>query len=467
MNTVDEKLNLIENSVSDIKQAINDKGGSISGNISTYASAIRNLPSGGGSDAIINQNADGISPLYVWNGTEEEWNNGRTENFYNWQRTEYEIEQWNSANVSSIVGQVVYGNGKFVARSGIAANNTFYYSIDGITWTSKQGPLNYGKISFCNDRFFWLYENAYAYSSDGINWTQGTLPSVGNTWQVIRYCKDKFVAVAGYAKIAVSDNGIDWEVRDLPTYPYPSPIWGDIAYLNGMYVISSSGSGGGVSSATLYSTDLTNWTLNGTPFNGYLKMNVVNGMFMIMDTYYQGNSFAYSTDGINWTSGSIGNFSNWMRGIEYGNGFYIAIKGNQTKTFAYSKDLINWTSGQMLGLYAENIAFGNNTFVVVGGTSGGFQAIQYMNTEKSHFIFTDTETPDTSSTVYSEPSVESSLTITETGTNTITLSDENVYDRNQAGDAIVTQTIGEVHPDYISFIDGVGVRIGTTDIADM
>lgn len=49
MSTITEKLNTVETSVSDIKQAIVNKGGTIFGNITTYASAITNLPSGGSS----------------------------------------------------------------------------------------------------------------------------------------------------------------------------------------------------------------------------------------------------------------------------------------------------------------------------------------------------------------------------------------------------------------------------------
>lgn len=49
MATISENLQIIKNSTNAIKQAIIDKGGEISGNISTWASAISNIQSGGGS----------------------------------------------------------------------------------------------------------------------------------------------------------------------------------------------------------------------------------------------------------------------------------------------------------------------------------------------------------------------------------------------------------------------------------
>lgn len=46
MATVSENLQIIKNSTLDIKQAIIDKGGEV-GDLTTYAAAITNLPSGG------------------------------------------------------------------------------------------------------------------------------------------------------------------------------------------------------------------------------------------------------------------------------------------------------------------------------------------------------------------------------------------------------------------------------------
>ena len=51
MATITENLQTIYDSRIDIKQAIEDMGGTIEGDMTTYASAIRNIPSGSGNGA--------------------------------------------------------------------------------------------------------------------------------------------------------------------------------------------------------------------------------------------------------------------------------------------------------------------------------------------------------------------------------------------------------------------------------
>ena len=57
---------------------------------------------------------------------------------------------------------------------------------------------------------------------------------------------------------------------------------------------------------------------------------------MVVATYVY-----YSTDGINWNSGSLGN--SMMYSVTYGNGKFVAV-GMYGYNY-YSTDAINWTSG--------------------------------------------------------------------------------------------------------------------------
>jgi hypothetical protein len=59
------------------------------------------------------------------------------------------------------------------------------------------------------------------------------------------------------------------------------------------------------------------------------------------------------------------------------------------------------------------------------------------------------------------------MTITAVGTGTITLSDANTYNYNESGNQTTTTSVGVAHPDYLCNIDGVGVKIGTTDVANL
>lgn len=74
MATISENLQIIKNSTDAIKQAIIDKGGTIEGDITTWADAIGGIESGGGSDnlKILSFGSTG-SRVYVDGMTWGEW----------------------------------------------------------------------------------------------------------------------------------------------------------------------------------------------------------------------------------------------------------------------------------------------------------------------------------------------------------------------------------------------------------
>jgi hypothetical protein len=69
MTDIATNLNTIDGSLSDIKTAIVNKGGTVSGNITTFATAIDNIPSGGGGgkyallDRVIDDNGNEIGTV--------------------------------------------------------------------------------------------------------------------------------------------------------------------------------------------------------------------------------------------------------------------------------------------------------------------------------------------------------------------------------------------------------------------
>ena len=62
-----------------------------------------------------------------------------------------------------------------------------------------------------------------------------------------------------------------------------------------------------------------------------------NGKFVAVSggTSKTSNYFAYSTDGINWTEGTISDTSRYWMSVCYGNGKFVAITYN-SRYFAYS-----------------------------------------------------------------------------------------------------------------------------------
>ena len=105
--------------------------------------------------------------------------------------------------------------------------------------------------------------------------------------------------------------------------------------------------------------------------------------------------------------------------------------------------------------------YGDNKFIT-GSTNSTDIAIFSVTYDK---CYTDTANPTTTSIVYSAPETVSSYTISSVTSGAITLSNNNTYYYNQSGNAFTYRTIGDAHPEYLAFIDGIGIKKGNTFIA--
>ena len=82
---------------------------------------------------------------------------------------------------------------------------------------------------------------------------------------------------------------------------------------------------------------------------------------------YDSNVFAYSTDGITWTEGTMPSTQSWTS-VCYGNGKFVAVSNN-SDVFAYSTDGITWTEGTLPSSNEWGyICYGSSTFVVITNT---------------------------------------------------------------------------------------------------
>jgi len=241
-------------------------------------------------------------------------------------------------------------------------------------------------------------------------WTASTLPSSASWWAVT-YGDGKFVAVANNSdKSAYSTDGINWTASTLPS----SANWQAVTYGDGKFVAVASDS----------------------------------------------DTSAYSTDGINWTASTLPS-SAWWWAVTYGDGKFVAVVAFDSDTSAYSTDGINWTASTLPSSASWwAVTYGDGKFVAVANNS---DTSAYFITYTK--CYTDAENPTTASIVYSSPETSSALTITSVGTGTITLSDTNTYSYTPSGNQFTYRTIGDAHPDWLCFINGVGVKIGNTIIA--
>jgi hypothetical protein len=205
-------------------------------------------------------------------------------------------------------------------------------------------------------------------SSDAVTWTSHLLPA-GEVWSSVKWLGDRFVATGWFTGpdnphqgpaiiglIMTSTDGISWNVVE-ETITDPSTLWRSVAFGNGRYLAVSQE--GHVAS----STDGVTWTgqsdLPGSPES--LSVLYAAGQFVVV-----GNNFAaVSTDGSTWTTGSLTGNDYW-NSLTYGNGKYVAVSNASVNSFATSTDGLNWTvqpfgCGRWFGL-----TYANNEFIAVG-----------------------------------------------------------------------------------------------------
>jgi hypothetical protein len=96
-----------------------------------------------------------------------------------------------------------------------------------------------------------------------------------------------------------------------------------------------------------------------------------NGKFVAVA---EGNTAAYSTDGINWTAATLPSVTTWYN-LTYGNGRFVAISSGAA---AYSTNGIDWVGIIVPDLYWQNLTYGNGKFVAIIA-NGSNEAIYSTN----------------------------------------------------------------------------------------
>jgi hypothetical protein len=201
-------------------------------------------------------------------------------------------------------------------------------------------------------------------STDAITWTSHALPA-GESWSSVKWLDNRFVATGWVSDhsndttigiIMTSTDGANWTIVE-STSTTPPTLWFSVAFGNGVFV--TIGEYGEVAT----STDGVTWTsqtnLPGRP--QALSILYAGGQFVVV-----GNNFAaVSTDGTTWTTGLLTDDDYWNN-LTYGNGTYVAVSNASNNSFATSSDGLNWTaqsfgSGRWFGL-----TYANSEFIAVG-----------------------------------------------------------------------------------------------------
>lgn len=424
-----------------------------------------------GTYAASSDNLDGFSQVTVDVSGSSDW--------YNWKNvTEGGLETSSGTMPSTQSWRVMSNENGYVAikYSGSTATNVYAYSSDGKTWTSGTLPGSYtwtlassegGRFIIYNADPAYGYLRMY-YSTNGSSWTNATQSGSfyisssfkydGNYWyfydsgtkKVYRLdiynsltntytfasSVDNFTFGAGkfLANLSssprktyfYSSNATSWTQAELPV---ETPTF--ISFYDNKFVVADfNGRNVGIS------TDGVTWTTyaNALPSAQYwTKCIYANGTFLML--VQNSTTCAYSTDGgQTWTEATLPESAGYGNVYSWGNNFIL--KSNNI--LYYSSDGHTWSSltldaNQTWYYYYPEILQRANNLLVISETSidaSVISTVQSVTTE----VYTDTQSPTTSSVVYDAPKVASAMTITSVGTGTITLSDTKIYTRNQAGD---------------------------------
>lgn len=210
-------------------------------------------------------------------------------------------------------------------------------------------------------------------SPDTTNWTIQTSSLTNNSivLRAVTHANGQFVAVGSSGTILTSPNGTNWTSRVAATnLPLNS-----VTYGNGLFVAVGGFSGFSPPNTIQTSLDGVLWTPRTTPTNGGLfGVTFANNLFVAVGggtTFGGGRRVFSSTDGTNWSTAFFTVNGGALYTVTYGNGTFVTAGG-----FLFPSPLVgtsalgttNWTFTQPVG-HRLALAFGNDLFVGVGGTT--------------------------------------------------------------------------------------------------
>ena len=143
--------------------------------------------------------------------------------------------------------------------------------------------------------------------------------------------------------------------------------WTDVAYGAGKFVSVAQTNLGFATNVYAYSSDGITWTTSTLPISGaWTAIIFANSQFVAVS---ESGGVARSSDGISWsTTSSTG--MNDLQDLAYGNGYYVAVR--TSGTIYYSTNAVSWTSRSAgtPGTNYYSINFGGGRFIISGGSTG-------------------------------------------------------------------------------------------------
>ena len=278
-----------------------------------------------------------------------------------------------------------------------------------------------GIVRFLNGRYVMPdNQGRIASSTDGVHWSESFVPglSVNGQMTSVTWGKGLYVAVGQYATIATSPDAVTWTVVNrLPGTLTNNVLLNEVVFLNGRFLAVGQGgllmsSSDGITWSTSHpqapnvNTSLNTLTMNSSPHqpNDFRSISEGNGVLVIAGLNSSPNTQAgagylnlypsvlTSADGgQTWTERadspeglkdglSIPGVVGYERVLFGGGHFYLVAKNRSSAHLGgvvlSSADGLRWVDRTPPGIATlaydfNDIAFGNNRLMVVGGSSNG------------------------------------------------------------------------------------------------
>ena len=209
------------------------------------------------------------------------------------------------------------------------------------------------------------------------------------------------VALAAAAAPAVfAAVGENWTIRATPA----DNSWVSVTYGNGLFVAVS---GTGTGSRVMTSADGVTWTSRSSSAPvAWQAVTFGDGQFVAVGQDPVTSSYdrvMTSPDGVTWTTRAAAVRLYW-RGVTYADGKFVAVGGTSTGLTSTTRamtspDGVTWTAAPTFPLPAGgvgnfySVAYGNGTFVAVGGASGGGSSPGRISTSTDGDTWTSRSVP--------------------------------------------------------------------------
>lgn len=269
---------------------------------------------------------------------------------------------------------VAYGNGKFIA---VGQDGKVASSLDGETWVQMAALSAFTggqpvRVRFGHDRFLIVgngFSGVLITGPGDENWLSRASQFGASIIRDAAYGTGRYVIVGDGGKIAVSTDGIAWELK---TNPFGTNAIHGITYADGLFV--AVGAGGLLAT----STDASSWVLQDAKLGTVTIRSVAYGLGRFVAIGDSGN-MATSHDGLHWILHPPSLATSALFGAAASPRRFLAV--GASGEMRVSSDGLNWAqqhyapSSTLSNRTLNDITNKNGQLVVVG--NGGFIATSH------------------------------------------------------------------------------------------